>query len=87
MTNEVCTCAACGQMMTEETDMVQNPVYKCGELSYIELAHRTCLPEWSVNDDWQPELIDFDDMPEPAPWTYVQPDAPAATLADIWPGR
>lgn len=52
---EICLCAECRKMLHKGDDIVQNPVYKLGELNYIELAHRKCLPEWAVNDDWKGE--------------------------------
>ena len=83
MTREICTCPACKVMLIEGDDMVQNPVYKCGDLHYIELAHRKCIPEWSVNDD---HVFPDECEPEPAaPWKYEPAPAPAATLADLWP--
>lgn len=51
----ICACAGCRQDLFEGDDLVQNPVYKMGELDYIELAHRACIPEWAVNDDWKGE--------------------------------
>ncbi len=53
-----CYCPFCnGPIFNRDFDgsaLVQNPVYKSGELSYIELAHRPCQPEWAKNDDWRP---------------------------------
>lgn len=46
-------CAECGRALgtNDPALLVQCPVYDfAGELEYIELAHRTCLPEWAVND-------------------------------------
>lgn len=55
--DDVCLCAKCTDMLTNGDDVVQHPVYKwCGELSYIELAHRDCLPEWGRFDDWKGEF-------------------------------
>jgi len=80
----ICSCAKCHATMFEGDDLVQNFVYKCGDLQYIELAHRTCLPEWAVNDDHVPPA-DSVYQPEPAPFVYVAPVAPSATFADLWP--
>ena len=85
MTTEICTCAECGKMMFEGDDLVQNPVYKCGELSYIELAHRACIPAWAVNDDWGPDELELVEDEPAAPWVYEPDPAPRATLADLWP--
>lgn len=51
----VCYCAECKDPIFEGQDMVQCPVFKLGELDYIELAHRSCIPEWSKYDDWKPD--------------------------------
>mgnify|MGYP003134525319 CR=1 FL=1 len=42
----ICACAVCRQDVLEGQDLVDNFVYKCGELAYIELAHKECAPEW-----------------------------------------
>ena len=79
----ICSCAACHVNMFEGEDLVQNPVYKCGELSYIELAHRKCIPEWAANDDHV--FHGYLEQAEGAPWKYEAQPAPAATFADLWP--
>ncbi len=43
---ERCLCACCRNMLYEGDDLVDNVVMKCGELHYIELAHKNCMPEW-----------------------------------------
>jgi len=43
---EICLCASCRNMLYEGDDLVDNVVMKCGELHYIELAHKNCMPEW-----------------------------------------
>ena len=52
----LCACERCRQPIRanecEAGDVVQNPVFKSGELAYIELAHRDCIPEWAKNDNW-----------------------------------
>jgi hypothetical protein len=43
--NMLCLCAVCRQGIHEDTppaEVAENRVYKCGDLSYIELAHREC---------------------------------------------
>lgn len=94
--NEICLCAACEKMMFEGDDMVQNPVIKCGELSYIELAHRACLPEWAINDSF--DFSYYEEQAErEAEWQAAEAKAeadaraaafapaPRVTLADLWP--
>ena len=49
---ELCGCSICGVTLKKSDDLVQNPVYKHGELQCIELAHRSCVPEWDKNDKW-----------------------------------
>lgn len=41
----VCACCVCRKDILEGQDIVDNEVYKCGELHYIELAHKNCAPE------------------------------------------
>lgn len=45
MPEEICLCAFCRKMLYEGDEMAQHPVYKCGELSYVSLAHKECAPE------------------------------------------
>ncbi len=40
-------CAVCEEPIRHTRDMVDNYVYKCGELHYIELAHNKCAPGWA----------------------------------------
>lgn len=46
----VCLCAICQKGIMESQlgtgKIVDQKIYKCGELSYIELAHRECAPDW-----------------------------------------
>ena len=53
MTEEklICACAVCRQDVLEGQDLVDNFVYKCGELHYIELAHKQCAPEWDQDHE------------------------------------
>lgn len=55
MTNEVrteiCLCAICREMLFEGDELVDQRVYKCGELSYINLAHAECAPEWAPEEN------------------------------------
>ena len=37
-----CACAICTVMLTRNDELADRYVYKCGELSYIELAHVAC---------------------------------------------
>lgn len=57
---EICLCAGCYEMMFEGDDIVQCPIYKMGELDYIELAHRACIPQWAEFDNWEPSEWDLD---------------------------
>lgn len=45
-TETICLCACCGNPVTrgqaKEGDIADHKVYKCGELSYIEIAHKYC---------------------------------------------
>jgi hypothetical protein len=42
----ICLCACCRNPITKaqakDKDIADHKVYKCGELSYIELAHKYC---------------------------------------------
>ena len=38
----VCACAVCRRDIFEGDKMGDHKVFKCGELSYIELAHHDC---------------------------------------------
>lgn len=93
---EICLCAACNAMMFEGDDMVQHPVIKMGELDYIELAHRACLPEWAEFDNF--DFAPYEEAAErEAAWLEAEAKAeadaraaafapaPRATLADLWP--
>jgi hypothetical protein len=43
-------CCICGERLAHDLqphELAENSVFKCGELSYIELAHRAC----AVTDD------------------------------------
>ena len=51
--NTVAYCTCCGTPVNFAQNPVQAPVYKLGELQYIELAHRTCVPEWAKYDGWE----------------------------------
>jgi len=94
--NEICACAACDRPMFEGDDMVQRPVIKCGELSYIELAHRACVPAWAEFDNFDFSYYEEIEERESA-WREAQAKAeadaraaafapaPRATLADLWP--
>ena len=49
-------CACCSEPLAWDKDAQRvaqdvaiNDVYKCGELSYTELAHPECAPEWEVH--------------------------------------
>ena len=47
---EICLCSICQEMLYEGDKLVDNKVFKSGELSYIELAHEACAPEWAEED-------------------------------------
>lgn len=49
--SRICTCAFCGEWLYQFDTIADNKVFKCGELSYIELAHATCAP--AVSDYWE----------------------------------
>ena len=38
----ICLCSVCGADVFIGDDLIENKVYKCGELSYISLTHREC---------------------------------------------
>ena len=42
----ICACAVCRKDIFKGQPMVDQFIYKCGELSYIELAHKECAPQW-----------------------------------------
>lgn len=44
----VTLCAICSSELREGEALAENPVYKLGELNYIELAHVDCAP-----DSWE----------------------------------
>lgn len=37
-------CAICHVQLTNDDELLDNYVYKTGELHYIELMHRSCVP-------------------------------------------
>lgn len=47
---EICLCAICREMLVEGDLLVDQKVFKNGELSYINLAHVECAPEWAEDD-------------------------------------
>lgn len=42
----ICLCAGCREMLYEGDELVQQCVYKLGRLSYIELGHKNCCPNF-----------------------------------------
>jgi hypothetical protein len=46
----ICACAICRKDIFKGQPMVDQFIYKCGELSYISLAHKECAPEWEHNN-------------------------------------
>jgi hypothetical protein len=42
---ELCLCAFCREMLYASDALADHPVYKCGELAYIELAHAWCAEQ------------------------------------------
>lgn len=46
---EICYCACCQKMLFQSDidagTVADHPVYKMGELSYIELAHNSCADQ------------------------------------------
>lgn len=77
----ICACAGCREDLFKGDDLVQNPVYKMGELDYIELAHRACIPEWAQHDNWEPSEADIDeDFCTPADWERFMQEQERLTI-------
>ena len=66
---DICLCAICRDMLHEGDQLADCKVYKNGELSYIELAHRDCAILATEEDgatgwEWG-QLEDGDYEPDP----------------------
>lgn len=42
---KICACAICAKILYEGDKLADLKVFKCGELSYIALAHESCAKE------------------------------------------
>lgn len=64
-------CCICGERLAHDLpsrELAQNEVYKCGELRYIELAHRDCAISDDSGIEWdydEPDSIRIEQAPGP----------------------
>ena len=43
-------CSSCGKPLENGQLIVDQEIYKCGELDFIELFHRDCEPQFDTPD-------------------------------------
>jgi hypothetical protein len=57
-------CCICGERLAHDLqphELAENNVFKCGELSYIELAHRACaVAEDGSGIEWDYDALESD---------------------------
>ena len=59
---EICLCTICREMLFEGDDLVDQKVFKNGELSYISLAHAECAPDWNSEENPVHDELERDDQ-------------------------